>query len=128
MGNKNTYNYTIKLDKEDHMEIYNEEGKLDSPENSIAYLLVGLLSCMSLTAKSMLQKMQINYEKIIVEGKLSMVDVPIRHGSKIECKMSLEGGPVLLQETKERLAQLTKKYCTVSVTIESHPEMTLVME
>jgi uncharacterized OsmC-like protein len=128
MSNKDLYFYTLKMDKESHTKIFNETGEVNCPENSVAYLLVGLLSCMASTAKSILEKMKIDYELIVISGKLYMVDEKIRYSNKIECSLSLEGGPELPAETKERLAQITKKYCTVSVTIQKNPEITLVME
>lgn len=128
MANKDVYNYTVKIGSDGSSEMYNEAGRLNYPENSISYLLVGVLSCMANTAVAMLEKMKIEYEKVVLSGKLYMVDEKIRYGNRIECEMSLEGGPELADDVKERLAQLTKKYCTVSVTISSNPEITLSMK
>lgn len=122
------YDYTLKIDKSGHARIFKEEQELDSPEESVGYLLVGILSCMGLTCRSILEKMKIEYSMIIMNGKVHMVDDNIRYGNRIECKLSLEEGPELGVDVKERIAQLTKKYCTVSQTIDRHPEITLVME
>lgn len=128
MANKDVYNYTVKFDKDGSTEMFNETGKLNYPENSVSYLLVGLLSCMARTAVAMLEKMKIEYDKVVLSGKLYMVDEKPRYGNRIECEMSLEGGPELAEDVKERLAQLTKKYCTVSVTIANNPEIILSMK
>lgn len=128
MANKDVYDYTLKLDKQGNDELFNETGKMQSPENSISYLLVGVLSCMGHTAISILDKMRINYEKIIMSGKLYMVGEKIRYGNRIDCNMILEGGPDLDDATRDRIAQITKKYCTVSVTIANNPEITLSMK
>lgn len=128
MASKDIYNYTLKIDKDGRTWMFNETGEIDRPENSISYMLVGLLSCMGLTAQSILEKMKIDYEKVVMNGLLYMVDEKIRYGNRIECSLSLEGGPELDGETKARIAQITKKYCTVSVTIEKNPEITLSMK
>lgn len=128
MANKDVYNHTVKIDKEGKTWLYNEGVEMDRPENPVGYLLVGLLSCMGLTAQSILGKMKIDYEKVVLNGLLYMVDEKIRYGNRITCTLSLEGGPVLDEETKARIAQISKKYCTVSVTIERNPEITLSME
>lgn len=128
MASKDLYSYTLKIAKDGSTWMYNETGEIDRPENSISYMLVGLLSCMGLTAQSILEKMKIDYEKVVMNGLLYMVDEKIRYGNRIECSLSLEGGPELDSETKARIAQITKKYCTVSVTIEKHPDITLSME
>lgn len=128
MADLDVYDYTLKIDKAGFARIYNAEVELDRPEESVGYLLVGILSCMGLTCRSILEKMKIEYGKIVMNGKVHMVDDNIRYGNRIECKLSLEGGPELEADVKTRIAQLTKKYCTVSVTIDRHPEITLVME
>ncbi len=128
MANKDVYNYTLKIDKDGSTRIFNETGELDKPENPVGYLLVGLLSCLGLTAQSILGKMQIGYEKIVMNALLYMVDEKIRYGNRIKCTLSLEGAPELDADTKARIVQITKKYCTVSVTIEKNPEITLSME
>ena len=128
MASKDVYNYTLKIGKDGRTWMFNETGEIQTPENSISYLLVGLLSCMGLTAQSILEKMKIDYEKVVMNGLLYMVDEKIRYGNRINCTLSLEGGPDLDAETKARIAQITKKYCTVSVTIEKNPEVALSME
>ena len=42
--------------------------------------------------------------------------------------MKLENGPDMTAETKQRLIELTKKHCSVSLTIDSHPKITLALE
>jgi len=128
LAEMDVYEYTLRINKEGLARIYNEAGELDRPEESVGYLLVGILSCMGLTCRSILEKMKIEYSKIVMNGKVHMVDDNIRYVNRIECKLSLEGGPELEAGVKARIAQLTKKYCTVSVTIDRHPEITLVME
>lgn len=128
MADKDVYACALKLDNQGRMELFGEAGEMDRPEDPVSYMLVGLISCLALTAKSILDKMQVGYEKVVVDGKVYMADDKIRYGDRIECKMSLEGGPDFDDGQKARLAQLTKKYCTVSRTIENRPEITLAME
>lgn len=128
MANKDLYVYTVKVDKDGNTEMYDETGKVDAPENWVCYLLVGLIGCMAGTAQSVLSKMRIDYEKVVVNGKLYMVDGKIRYSDRIDCSMSLEGSELLDPGTKERIAEITEKYCTVSVTIKSNPKITLTME
>ncbi|HNV35077.1 MAG TPA: OsmC family protein [Bacillota bacterium] len=128
MANKDLYVYTVKMDNDGNMEIFNETGKVETPENPICYLLVGLIACMASTARAILAKMRIDYEKLVVGGKLYMVDEKIRYGDRIECNMSLEGSELVDPATKKRIAEITEKYCTVSVTIKNNPKITLSME
>ncbi len=128
MANKDVYNHTVKIDKDGKTWLYDEGVEMEKPGGPVSYLLVGLLSCMGLTAQAILGKMKIDYEKVVMNGLLYMVDEKIRYGNKIKCTLSLEGAPELDEETKTRIAQISKKYCTVSVTIERNPEITLSME
>jgi uncharacterized OsmC-like protein len=110
------------------MRFSNETGELDKPENCMSYMLVGILGCMALTARPILEKMRIECDAVIAKGKLYMVDEAVRYGNRIECTLGLENGPELDAETKARIAELTKKHCSVSVTIAKNPEITLAME
>lgn len=125
---KEVYDYTIRIDNAGNTTIANETGALDKPENSISYMLVGLISCIAITLKPILEKMRIECDAIAVHGKLFMVDEKPRYSDRIECSVSLENGPELTAEMKDRIAELTKKYCSVSVTIAKNPKITLVLE
>ena len=122
---KNLYDYTIRIGKSGDTTIMNETGVLDKPENSISYMLVGLISCAAITLKPILEKMKIDCDAVSVNGKLYMVDDTPRYSDRIECTVSLENGPEMNDEMKERLAELTKKYCSVSVTIAKNPKISL---
>ena len=128
MANKDVYNHTVKIDKDGKTWLYDEGVEMEKPGGPVGYLLIGLLTCMGLTAQAILGKMKIDYEKVVMNGLLYMVDEKIRYGNRIKCTLSLEGAPELDEETKTRIAQISKKYCTVSVTIERNPEITLSME
>lgn len=124
---KNLYDYTIRIDRHGGTTISNETGILDKPENSISYMLVGLISCVAITLKPILEKMKIDCDAVSVNGKLYMVEDTPRYSDRIDCSVSLENGPELNEEMKCRLAELTKKYCSVSVTIAKNPKITLVI-
>lgn len=124
---KNLYDYTIRIDRHGGTTISNEAGILDKPENSISYMLVGLISCVAITLKPILEKMKIDCDAVSVNGKLYMVEDTPRYSDRIDCSVSLENGPELNEEMKCRLAELTKKYCSVSVTIAKNPKITLVI-
>ena len=44
---------------------------------------VGCLSCMGLTCRSILEKMKIEYGKIIMNGKVHMVINNVRYGNRM---------------------------------------------
>ncbi len=125
---KNLYDYTLRLDKAGNTTIANETGALDKPENSISYMLVGLISCIAITLKPILEKMRIECDAIVVHGELYMVQAEPRYSDRIDCSVSLENGPELTDDMKARIAELTKKYCSVSVTIAKNPKITLAMK
>lgn len=125
---KNLYDYTLRLDKAGVTTIANETGALDKPENSISYMLVGLISCIAITLKPILEKMRIECDAIVVHGELYMVQAEPRYSDRIDCSVSLENGPELTDDMKARIAELTKKYCSVSVTIAKNPKITLAMK
>jgi uncharacterized OsmC-like protein len=125
---KPVYDYTLRLDKAGNTTIANETGALDKPENSISYMLVGLISCIAITVKPILEKMRIECDAVVVHGLLYMVDDTPRYSDRIECSMSLENGPEMTDEIRDRVAELTKKYCSVSVTIAKNPKITLAMK
>lgn len=125
---KNVYDYTVRLDKDGNSRFFNEAGEVDKPENSISYLLVGLINCTALTLKPILEKMRIECDAISVNGKLYMVDDKVRYSDRIDCTIKLENAAELTEEQKARLAELTKKHCSVSVTIQKNPTMTLRLE
>jgi uncharacterized OsmC-like protein len=125
---KNLYDYTLRLDKAGVTTIANETGALDKPENSISYMLVGLISCIAITLKPILEKMRIECDAIVVHGELYMVQAEPRYSDRIDCSVSLENGPELTDDMKARIAELTKKYCSVSVTIAKNPKITLAVK
>jgi len=122
---KNIYDYTVRLDRLSCMSIANETGPVEKPENPISYLLVGVLSCIAITAKQVLEKMRVEFEAVSVNGLLYMVDDKVRYSDRIECSMTVEGGPCQTEEAKERLAEIVKKHCSVSVTIAKNPSIKL---
>lgn len=128
MARKEVYEYTLWLDSKDEISFENEEGPLEKPENSISYVLVGILSCIAITAKAIAAKMRLSCDGIVVNGKLYMVDGEVRYSDRIACSMKLQNGPKMSEEARLRLIELTKKHCSVSLTIDSHPKITLAME
>ncbi len=127
MAKKSVYEYTVRVDRSGDFRFSNETGALERPENCISYLLVGVLGCMGITANSIIEKMRIDCDAVIVHGRVHMADEAVRYGERIECDMRLENGPELAAEAKERIVDLTKKHCSVSVTIAKNPGMTLTM-
>jgi uncharacterized OsmC-like protein len=127
MARKDVYEYTLRLDSVDTISFANEEGPLEKPENSISYMLVGILSCMAITVKPILEKMRIGCDAVSVNGKLYMVNAAVRYSDRIECTMRLENAPQLDADTQQRIIELTKKHCSVSVTIANNPSITLAM-
>ncbi len=128
MASKNLYEYTLRIDKSEKIRFSNETGEIDKPENCISYLLVGILGCMAITARMILAKMRIDNDAVIVKGKLYMIDEAVRYSDRIDCSMSVESTPTLTEEVKERVVELIKKNCSVSVTIAKNPDITLKME
>ncbi len=128
MGKKDLYEYTLRIDNSEKISFSNETGELEKPENCISYLLVGILGCMAITARTILAKMRIENDGVIVKGRLYMVNEAVRYSDRIECSMSIENTPTLTGEAKERIVDLVKKNCSVSVTIAKNPDITLKME
>lgn len=128
MAKKNLYEYSLRVDTAGDFRFSNETGELQKPENCISYLHVGVLGCMGLTARGLLEKMRIPYTGVVVEGRLTMVEGEVRYAGSIECSLRVEGAPEMSAEQKARLVDLTKKHCSVSVTIANNPKITLGMD
>jgi uncharacterized OsmC-like protein len=128
VGKKNLYEYTLRYDKTENMCFSNEAGELEKPENSISYLLVGILGCMAATARLILKKMRIDNDAVIIKGRLYMLDETVRYSNRIECTMSLENAPTIAEDVKKRIVEMTEKNCTVSVTIANNPNITLTID
>jgi len=125
LANKNVYDYTVRIDKTGFWTIANETGPVEKPENPMSYVLVGIVACIAVTAKPILEKMRIDFTEVVVNGKLFMVDDLVRFSDRVECTMQIEGSSTLSEETKGRIAEITKRNCSVSVTIARNPKISL---
>lgn len=101
--------------------------RMEGALSPVAHLVASLVGCAGITMCALIDKMKIEHQEIVIEGRAVIVDKNPAFVESISLEVEAPGAD-MNEAQLARVLEMTEKYCLVAQTLKRGPELQISMK